>query len=317
MLFWGRPPSSLLVHLNLSCLPPWFPCFFFTPIEHSLLISVIKVALCTCATGYGLPWYGLASSFNSIEMGGGFQLPRVPSKSVSYLSSNESSFSLCDGCRWGQLSRTMTGRSALSYLASSIAMTLLASFRVLSGSWAWQVLCLNALVTLGLSCRLTIFLMGRRILSIVMVLFLKSRTVPMSCKLCLPIIRSYRGSLAPGSYSTISGVRYTDLLMEYSAKEMSISPTFLVWKVPLEVPHDCGAALFAYDMYFWDPFLMKRRSPLDPVSSSTLIVFFLTISPSLASLTGPSSPIWCNLALFWCFFFKFRRLFDLIDFFRN
>ncbi len=29
-------------------------CFFNTPIEHSLLISFIRVALCTCATGYGL-----------------------------------------------------------------------------------------------------------------------------------------------------------------------------------------------------------------------------------------------------------------------
>jgi hypothetical protein len=74
------------------------------------------------------------------------------------------------------------------------------------------------------------------------------------------------------------------LLMEYSAKEMSISPTFLVRKVPFEVPHDCGAALFVNGMYFWDPFLMKRRSPHEPVSSSTLIVF------------------------------EFSRLFDLIDF---
>ncbi len=81
------------------------------------------------------------------------------------------------------------------------------------------------------------------------------------------------------------------MLMDYSAKEMSISPTFLVRKVPLEVPNDCGAALFVYGMYFWDPFVMKRRSPLDPVSSSTLIVFFFTISPLLASLVGSLSPI--------------------------
>ncbi len=192
-------------------------------------------------------------------------------------------------------------------------MTLLVSLRVLTGSWAWQVLCLNALATLGLSCRLTIFLMGKRILSIVMVLSLKSRTAPMPCKLCLPMIRSYRGALAPGSYSTISGIRCTDLLMEYSAKEISISPTFLVRKVPLEVPHDCGASLFVHGMYFWDPFLMKRRLPLDPVSNSTLIVLFLTISPLLTSLSGSLSPIWCNVAQFRCFFFEFSRLFDLID----
>ena len=124
----------------------------------------------------------------------------------------------------------------------------------------------------------------------VMVFSLKSNTAPISCKVCLPIIRSYKGAVAPASYSTMSGVRCTDLLSEYSAKERVISPTFLVLKVPFEVPHDCGAALLVHGMYFWDPFLMKRRSPLDPVSSSTLIVFSLTIGPLLASLAGSLSP---------------------------
>ena len=77
---------------------------------------------------------------------------------------------------------------------------------------------------------------------------------------------------------------------QYSAKEMLISLTFLVVKVPFEVPHDCGATLFVNGMYLWDPFLIKRRSPLDPVSSSTLIVFSLTIGPLLASLAGSLSP---------------------------
>jgi hypothetical protein len=72
------------------------------------------------------------------------------------------------------------------------------------------------------------FLMGKRILSIVMDLSFKSRTVPMSCKVCFPMIRSYMGALASESYSTISGVRLTVLLAEYSTKEMSMSPTFLV-----------------------------------------------------------------------------------------
>ncbi len=79
-------------------------CFFSTPIDTSLWISFIRVVLCICAIGYGLPWYGLAPSFSSIEMGGRFQSPKVPSKSSSYLSSNNSSFSLCDGVRWEQLS---------------------------------------------------------------------------------------------------------------------------------------------------------------------------------------------------------------------
>ncbi len=41
---------------------------------------------------------------------------------------------------------------------------------------------LSALEMLGLSCRLLIFLMGRRISSMVMVLSLKSNTAPISCK---------------------------------------------------------------------------------------------------------------------------------------
>ena len=153
----------------------------------------------------------------------------------------------------------MAGRSALSYLASSIVTTLLVGFRVLTGSWPRQVFCLNALVTLGLSCRLNIFLIGGMILSMVMVFSSKSRTAPMSCKLWLSIIRLYRGALAPALYSNISGVRWTDLLAEYSTKEILISPNFFVWKKLLEVRHDCGTALFTVCMYLSDPFLMKWR----------------------------------------------------------
>jgi hypothetical protein len=133
------------------------------------------------------------------------------------------------------------------------------------------------------------FLIGKRILSIVMDLSLKSRTAPMSCRVCLPMIRSYIGALAHAPYSTISGVRWTDLLAEYSTKEMLMSPTFLVLKVPLEVPHDCGTFLFTHGMYLWESFLMKSRSPLDPVSSSTLIIVSAII-PLLASLLGLPKP---------------------------
>ena len=83
----------------------------------------------------------------------------------------------------------------------------------------------------------------------VMVFSLKSNTAPISCKVCLPIIRSYKGAVAPASYSTMSGVRCTDLLSEYSAKERVISSTFIVLKVPFEVPHDCGTARFKVGMY--------------------------------------------------------------------
>jgi len=84
----------------------------------------------------------------------------------------------------------------------------------------------------------------------VMVFSLKSNTAPILCKVCLPIIRSYKGAVAPASYSTMSGVRWTDLLGEYSTKERVISPTLFVLKVLFEVPHDCGTALFNVGMYF-------------------------------------------------------------------
>jgi hypothetical protein len=38
----------------------------------------------------------------------------------------------------------------------------------------------------------------------------------------------YKGDGAPTLYSTISGVRRTDLLAEYSIKEMSVIHTFFV-----------------------------------------------------------------------------------------
>ncbi len=240
--------------------------------NYPLIDSKILWTQPTTSMGYGLPWYGLAPSFNSIEMGGRFHLPRVPSKSDSYLSGSESSFSWCDGSRWEQSFLTMVGRFTLPYLASSISMTLLVALQVLTGSWARQVFCHSILVMLGLSCKLTIFLMGKRILSMVMIFSLKSRTAPILCKVYLPMIRSYKDALAPALNSTISGVSQTDLLAEYSTEARLISPTFLVWNVPLKVPCDCGTALLTVGMYLLDPFLMKRRSPLDPVSSSTLIV---------------------------------------------
>ncbi len=83
----------------------------------------------------------------------------------------------------------------------------------------------------------------------VMVFSLKSNTAPISCKVCLPIMRSYIGAVAPASYSTMLGVRWTDLLSEYSTKERVISPTLFVLKVPFEVPHNCGTALFIVGMY--------------------------------------------------------------------
>jgi hypothetical protein len=159
----------------------------------------------------------------------------VPSKSSSNLRNNTSSELQCDGLRCTQLFFTMLGRSALSYLASKISTTRLVALRVLVGSWAKLELSLSALEMLGLSCRLLIFLMGKRISSMVMVFSLKSNTAPISCKVCLPMMRLYNGGGPYLEYSTMSGCRCTFLLAEYSTKESSTSPTFLVLKVPLEV----------------------------------------------------------------------------------
>ncbi len=58
---------------------------------------------------------------------------------------------------------------------------------------------------------------------------------------------------------------------------------------------------------------MKRRSPLNPVSSNSLIVFCSTISLSLTLLTGSLSPFRCLLDQFRSFFFEFSHLFGLIS----
>ena len=84
----------------------------------------------------------------------------------------------------------------------------------------------------------------------VMVFSLKSSTAPISCNVCLPMMRSDKGAVAHSSYSTMLGVRWTDLLSEYSTKERVNSPTLFVLKAPFEVPHDCGTARFIVGMYF-------------------------------------------------------------------
>ncbi len=103
---------------------------------------------------------------------------------------------------------------------------------------------------------------------------------------CLHIMRSYIGAWSPGLYSTMSSWRRTFLLAEYSTKEISMLPTLFVMKVSLEVPHDSGTTHFTMEMHLLDLYFMKRRSPLDPESSRTLIVLFLTYSPELMLGSG-------------------------------
>ena len=153
-------------------------------IDTSLFISFIRVALGICGMGYDLPWYGLPPSFSSIEMGGWFQSPNVPSKGNWYLCSKESSFSQCEGLIWGQLSLAMAGRFALSYLVSSIWITLLLAFWVLTGSWVRQVFCHNASYA-RFELQIDNISHWQEDTIYCYDLFLKSRTVPMSCKVCL------------------------------------------------------------------------------------------------------------------------------------
>ncbi len=65
-----------------------------------------------------------------------------------------------------------------------------------------------------------------------------------------------------------------------------MSPTLSVTKVLLEVPHDWETTCFATEMHLLDPFFIQRRFPLNPESSRTLIVLFLTFSPELTLGSG-------------------------------
>ncbi len=55
------------------------------------------------------------------------------------------------------------------------------------------------------------------------------------------------------------------------------------WK---PVPYNWGTTRFTMEMRLLEPFFMKRRSPLDPESSRTLIVLFLTFCPVLMLGSG-------------------------------
>ncbi len=78
--------------------------------------------------------------------------------------------------RQEQFSLIKAGRSAFSSLASKIFTMRLVALRVLIGSWAKQVFSLSALVILGLSCRLAMFLMG-------LVFILCGTLCPKSCRI--------------------------------------------------------------------------------------------------------------------------------------
>jgi hypothetical protein len=116
------------------------------------------------------------------------------------------------------------------------------------------------------------FLMGRRISSIVIVFSWKSNFTPRSCIVCLLVMRSYIGAC----------IFYNVWL------KADLLPGQVLHKRDFNVTHpvcDKGAIGSAprlrdnpsYNGHaFTGPFFMKRRSPLDPESSRTLIVLLST-----------------------------------------
>ena len=77
----------------------------------------------------------------------------------------------------------------------NIPLTCLVAYCVLIGSW----------VTLGLTCRLTIFLVGQRILSMGMVFLLSPEPHLYRARFAYQLIRSYKGAWARTLYSTMQG----------------------------------------------------------------------------------------------------------------
>jgi hypothetical protein len=66
-------------------------------------------------------------------------------------------------------------------------------------------------------------------------------------------------------------------------------------------------------MHLLDPFLTKRRSPLDPESSKTLIVLFLTFSPELTLGSGVLAQSGCVFLLFSSKVVQFSSNFFVLD----
>ena len=165
---------------------------------------------------YGLPRYGLAASFNQMEAGGLFQSPMCRQRAARSRVAMRAAYLVLM-----VLGEDRMSLQSLEFLLChiqhlSIPMNRLVAFCVLIGPW----------VTLGLTCRLTISLVGQRILTMVMVFSLKSRTAPISYKVCLSINQVVQRCLS-SLRTPMSGVSFTDLLAEYSVQDVSITPTFL------------------------------------------------------------------------------------------
>ena len=119
--------------------------------------------------------------------------------------------------------------------------------------------------------------------SIVSVLLLKSRITPNFESVSTPIIMSNIGFLASFSRGIMSGLTLKTLFVEKSGNFISIFPTFVVLKAPFEVPQILGCVLFLALVCLRSAFLMKIRSPSDPLSRRTRQALFGGRAPSLVT----------------------------------
>ena len=103
------------------------------------------------------------------------------------------------------------------------------------------------------------------------------------------MIMSYTGGDDSLGISMISGFTFTNFDFENFGSNSSKSPTFVVWKVPLEVLHLHGANLSFCGMYSLVLGCRNNKSPSAPLSSKirqTLLADF--VRPFLATFGTPS-----------------------------
>ena len=187
----------------------------------------------------------------------------------SHFCSTRSSWVLSALVRNWQFSSTITGRSAFSYLGSSISTVRLLLVSVTGGSTKYDFL--NICHLLCSVCRLWTWCIGNFASSIVSILVWKSETIPNLDIVSVPSTRSKRGSRTFPSCSTISGCIVTRLLSEYSTNKILQSPYFSVRKLLEEVYQYCEIALMTYGMELFSnltPFFWNKRSPSEPLSKT-------------------------------------------------
>ncbi len=193
---WRSQIDSSEAHLD-------YGCHFNTPIATRKSIFFMRVALCIFGIGYGLPWYSLAPSFNSKETGSNCESPSMPSKLFVF----EEQCKLWIAMWCAQVHAIVLDNAwKVCFVIFSIQDFHHAFGCITCTYW------LLGKVRIELKCTGN----ARFELQIVDVphgqedvidgdaLFLKSNMAPISCKVCLPMIRLYNGCGPPLGYSTTS-----------------------------------------------------------------------------------------------------------------